>query len=261
MILVDVHAHLDFPEFASDLPAVLARARSAGVTAIIAQGVNHSSNKKVLAIAEKHGIIKPALGLYPLDAPNVRVHESYAGARPRREPGVEETLRFIREHASRIVAIGEVGIDLKESDDKERQVENLTKILRLSHELGKPLIIHSRKAERLVIDLLAHAKLWRVILHCFSGSKSLVKRAVQLGFFLTVPSNAKRSQHFRMVAREVPLSHLLTETDAPFLSPVRGERNEPFHVREAVEVIAEEKGLNPEETARAIFLNYQRLFS
>jgi len=260
MLLTDIHAHLDFPAFSDDLPAVLERAKAAGVVAVINQGVHHASNQRVLELAGQHPLITPALGLYPLNAPNVTVHDDKDDDFDRHTVSVDETLTFIRTHADGITAIGEVGIDLQYSDDTEHQVENFRKIIALSKETGKPLIIHSRKAEALVLDLLEEAKHTNAVLHCFSGSRKLIRRAVEQGLMLTVTSNANRLEHFRMMAREVPLGQLFTETDAPYLSPVRGERNEPANVTVAVQVIAEEKGLTAEEAANALYQSYQRFF-
>jgi len=259
MILVDVHAHMDFPEFTKDLPQVLERAEAAGMAAIVSQGVHDSSNRKVLELAHKWRLLKPALGLYPLNAPNVTVKEENDDF-DRHSVSVDDTLKLIRAHAKEIIAIGEVGIDLKFSDDEQHQVENFTKILQLSNAIRKPVIIHSRKAEKLVLDILEDAKHRNAILHSFSGSRKLIARAVDLGLSLTVTSNAQRAQHFQMIAREVPLDRLFTETDAPYLSPVTGERNEPQNVKHAVAVIAHEKRLTPDEVARAIYMNYQRVF-
>ncbi len=260
MLLVDVHAHLDFPHFSKDLKEVVERARNAGVAAIISQGVHHASNKRTLALAAKYDIVRPALGLYPLNARNVEVHDEEDDDFDRHSVSVDDTLKFIREHAKEIVAIGEVGIDLKFSDDEQHQVNNFTRILQLSNAIKRPVIIHSRKAEKLVLDILEDGKHERAVLHCFSGGKKLIRRAVELGYPLTVTSNANRLQHFQLVARTVPTRQLLTETDAPYLSPVAGERNEPANVKTAVEVIAKEKELTPDEAARLVYMNYQRLF-
>jgi len=260
MFLVDVHAHLDFPHFAKDLKEVVERARNAGVVGIISQGVHHASNRRTLELATKYDIVKAALGLYPLNAPNVEVHDEKHEDFDKRSVSVDDTLRFIREHAAEITAIGEVGIDLKFSDDEENQIKNFTKIVQLSHAIKKPIIIHSRKAEKLVLDILEDAKHKNAILHCFSGGKKLIQRAVDLGLPLTITSNANRLEHFQLLARMVPSQQLLTETDAPYLSPLRGERNESANVRVAVEAIAKAKGLNVEEAARIVYMNYQRIF-
>lgn len=260
MILVDVHAHMDMPHFAHDLDEVIQRAKNAGMAAIISQGVHHASNKKTLELAAKYPLIKPALGLYPLNAPNVVVHSEDDDDFDRHSVSVDETLKFIKEHGKEIAAIGEVGIDLKYSDDEQQQIANFTKILRLSNQIKKPVIIHSRKAEKLVLDILEDAKHKLAVMHCFSGSKKLIKRAIEMKLPLTVTSNANRLQHFQMVAREVPLGQLFTETDAPYLSPLPGERNEPMHVQYAIDVIAKEKGMTAAEVARSIYMNYQRTF-
>ena len=261
MILVDAHAHLDLPEFKDDLPQVVERARTAGVVAIISNGVHHPSNVRVLELARQFPIIKPALGLYPLNAPNVRVHEEYHDDYDRSHgTSVEETLAHIRQHANDIVAVGEVGIDLKFSDDEERQVGNFINVLRLCRTIKKPPIIHSRKAEKQVLDILEDAKHTHAVLHCFSGSKKLIKRAADNKLMLTVTSNANRLEHFRMLAGMVPITQLLTETDAPYLCPIPGERNEPAHIRFALEAIAKAKSMTPEETARNMYMNYQKTF-
>ncbi|MBR9692838.1 TatD family hydrolase [Candidatus Woesearchaeota archaeon] len=260
MILVDVHAHMDFPHFSKDLKEVLGRAKNAGMAAIISQGVHHASNKKTLELGAKYPLIKSAMGLYPLNAPNVAVHKEDDDDFDRHSVSVAETLKYIKAHAAEITAIGEVGIDLAHSDDEQHQIQNFMEILRLSNAIKKPVIIHSRKAEKLILDILEDAKHERAVLHCFSGGKKLIKRAIEMKVPMTVTSNANRLQHFQMVAREVPLKQLLTETDAPYLSPVAGERNEPANVRIAVDVIAKEKALTSAEVARNIYMNYQRIF-
>ncbi len=261
MILVDVHAHMDFPEFENDLPEVLNRAKNVGMVAIISQGVHHASNQKVLELSKKYPLIRPAMGLYPLNAPNVAViDESQDDFDRKHATSVDDTLKFIRQHAAEIVAIGEVGIDLHFSEDEQHQIDNFTRILQLSNAIKKPVIIHSRKAEKLVLDILEDAKHRNAVLHCFSGGKKLIQRAIDLDLHLTVTSNANRSQHFQMMARTAPLDRLLTETDAPLLGPVVGERNEPQNVQYAVEIIAKERGITPDEAARLVYMNYQNLF-
>ena len=257
MYLVDVHAHLDNEKFASDLPAVIGRWKANGVVAVIAQGLNHESNVKTLELAKRDPTIKVALGLYPCEATAVRVRDGYVRST---SVGVVETLRFIQEHADEIVAIGEVGLDLQESDDIEAQRDVLRAIIRLAKRIHKPVILHSRKAEKEVLDLLEEEGMARAVLHCFTGSRKILERGVRMGLFFSIPTSVVRNQQFRENAALVPIGQLLTETDAPYMAPMKDLRNEPANVRDAIAAIAEIKRLDPTEAANAIYHNYQKLF-
>ena len=263
MHLVDVHAHLDHPQFATDLSAVIARAKANGVVAVITQGVFHEKNLALLELAKLDPIIKVAMGLYPLDAMNVKVHEEMEADDDysrHSKMSVDATLDAIEKHKDSIIAIGEVGLDFKHSDDKETQTENLRKIIHLAKRIHKPLIIHSRGAEKEVIDLLEEEQCFRAVMHCFSGSKKLIERGVKLGISFSIPTNVVRNQQFQLLAEIVPIGQLLTETDAPYLGPYKDLRNEPANIREAVLKIAEIKRMDPEECANAMYFNYQKLF-
>lgn len=257
MHLVDVHAHLDHPDFASDLPDVLSRAKAKGVVTVISQGINHESNQRVLELARTHDMVKAALGLYPSEADTVTLSEGYE-----RETAfsVETTLQFIEDNSKDIVAIGEVGMDFKESQDRTSQKELFRRIIRLAKRLRKPLIIHSRKAEQEVLDLLEEEQCKRAVLHCFMGKKSLVQRGVKMGLSFSIPSAVTRVPQFEMNAELIPTGQLLTETDSPYLSPLRGIRNEPGTVRDAILKLAEIKRMDPGEFANTVYFNYQKLF-
>ena len=263
MHLVDVHAHLDHPQFAADLPDVIKRAKANGVVAIITQGVFHEKNLQLLELAKMDPIIKVAFGLYPLDAINVKVDpEMEAGNDYSRQSKktVDETLSAMEKYKDHIIAIGEVGMDFKYSQDKEAQTENLRKIIRLAKKIGKPLIIHSRNAEKEVMDLLEEEQYFKVDMHCFCGSKKLLERGMKLGLLFSIPTNVVRNQQFQQTVEFLPLNHILTETDAPYLGPYKDLRNEPANIRETVLKIAEIKRMDPEEVANAIYFNYQKLF-
>jgi len=122
--------------------------------------------------------------------------------------------------------------------------------------------IHSRKAEKDVIELLECSSLKKsqIILHCFSGKKSLITKAASHGWSFSVPTNIVRAENFQSLVRNVDLSQLLTETDAPWLSPYKEKRNEPAFVIETIKEIAKQKSLDSEEVANNIFMNYQKIF-
>lgn len=263
MHLVDVHTHLDHPQFAEDLPAVVARAKAAGVVAMITQGVDHEHNLRLLELAKLDPSIKVAMGLYPLDAMNVKVHEDMEAGNDysrQTKASVEETLNAIERHKDRIIAIGEVGMDLKHSDDVQTQRENLRKIITLAKRIRKPLIIHSRSAEQEVMDLLEEEQYFRVDMHCFTASRKLLERGVKLGLYFSIPANVVRNAQFQQNVEVIPVSQILTETDAPYLGPRKDERNEPANVREAIVKIAEIKRMDPIECSNQVYMNYQKLF-
>lgn len=257
MYLVDVHAHLDHEKFSSDLSDVLKRAKANGVVAVIAQGVNHESNKRTLLLAKTEPLIKVAMGLYPCEASSVQVREEY-----NRETRVDvnETLAFIEAHQNDIVAIGEVGLDLLESDDLDQQREVLRKIIHMAKRIRKPLILHSRKAEKEVLDILEEEQFTQAVMHCFCGSKKLLERGVKMGLLFSIPSAVVRNPQFQQNVDLLPVGNILLETDAPYMAPMKDMRNEPSTIREALLKIAEIKRMEPKELADQIFFNYQKMF-
>ncbi|MBN1645442.1 TatD family hydrolase [Candidatus Woesearchaeota archaeon] len=255
MMLVDCHAHLDFEEFEKDFPGFIRRQEESGVKAIIANGVNPESNKKVLVLAEQYKIIKPALGAYPTDMLKLNSQE-YPGA-----------LKFIEKNKDKIVAIGEVGLDFSEQtsdNDINKSIQIFRDILRLVKKIGKPVIIHSRKAEEKVFEILEHERMdetKKVVLHCFCGKKKLVRLGKERGYYFTVPTNIGRNQQTRMIAEIIPLSHVLTETDSPYLHPDKTKfPNEPRNVAVTIKELAIIKKMDAEEVSQNVFMNYQRLF-
>ncbi len=251
MLLVDVHAHLDLKEFGSDLDKVINRAQKAGVKVIINNGLNPESNRKTLELSKKYEILKPALGLYPDDAIKLTQEQ------------IRDEINFIKRNKDKIIAIGEVGLDYKYSKKKqeqELQKEIFLKIINLSKKINKPLIIHSRKAESDVINMLENSDAKKAILHCFSGKLKLIKKAAELGYYFSVPTNVVRSNQFQKLVEIVDINQLLTETDSPYLSPYKGRRNEPAFIIETIKKIAEIKNISINETANNIFMNYQNVF-
>ncbi|MBD3209198.1 TatD family hydrolase [Candidatus Woesearchaeota archaeon] len=240
---------MDFPVFADDLDVVLCDCGEEGVTVIVANGVNPESNRKTVALAKKYSLIKPALGYYP-----THVWEDGLEA-------VRKELFWIERQ--RPVALGEIGLDYKECEtesQKEMQRIIFKEFIALGKRLRVPLIIHSRKAEADVLAILEEEEAEKVILHCFMGKKKLVERARDLGYSFSIPVSVTKLDQLQWLVRHVPLRQLLTETDAPYLGPVRGERNTPANVRRSVERIASLVEMTVEDVANQLFMNYQRLF-
>jgi TatD DNase family protein len=245
-MFVDVHAHLDDKQFQKDLPEVIERAKAAGVTTIINNGSDMESNRKTLELSKKFSIIRPALGFYPGFAQNLTLQE------------IDREIEFIRK--SKPIAIGEVGLDFYHEHNKNKQTEIFQKFITLAEKLKLPLIVHSRKAEKEVVDLLLSSKLKKVILHCYTGKLKIARIAEDNGFSFSIPPIVINSKQFQQLVEQTSISNLLTETDSPYLSAIKSERNEPKNVVDTVKKIAEIKNLDKLETKNLIFMNFQRIF-
>lgn len=263
MLLVDVHSHLDNARFKQDLDAVIERAKNAGVKTIITSGVNTATNRIILKIAEKYDIVKVSFGLYPIDAlaKELEIGEASGLVRDIQPMDVDAELEWIRRNKEKCIAIGECGLDYNWITGKEAEQKKIfQKVIDTVEKINKPIIIHSRKAELDAVEMLESSKLKKIVLHCFSAKKSLIKRAADNGWSFSIPPVITRLQHFQTLVDMVNIKQLLTETDAPYLSPFPGQRNEPAFVIETIKKIAEIKGMVDEEVASNIFMNYSNMF-
>ncbi|MSS74605.1 TatD family deoxyribonuclease [Candidatus Pacearchaeota archaeon] len=244
---IDIHCHF---ERCSGKEAI-ARAQQAGVGIICTQGTDGETNAQSLVLAHTFPEVKACMGLYPIIALEMTDIE------------IEVLLKDIRTHARDSIAIGEVGMDFKDDITQHaRQKEIFTKVVRLAQELDKPLIVHSRKAELACIELLEELEAKKVIMHCFCGKWSLAQRIIANGWYLTVPTSVTRSEQFQRYAKELPLTQLFCETDAPYLHPdktVTTLSNEPAYVIASYEAIARLRGMKLTDVRDQLFANYQTL--
>ncbi len=253
-LFIDVHCHLDFQGIVERIDEVIENAKKAGLKRIVTSGINPETNKLILEISKKDPeLIKPSFGLYPMDALEREGIENKFDVDLELESWIKNKEKFI--------SIGEVGLDYKNGKDKEMQKQVFEKILETAKKLDKAVIIHSRKAELDALDILESSGHKKVIMHCFSGRKHLVKRAYDLGYSFSIPTNVVRLQQFQEMVQEIDINHLFCETDAPFLSPFKEKRNEPAFVVESYKKIAEIKNLTLEEVEKNIWMNYQNLLS
>lgn len=263
MGLYDVHAHLTHPQFALDIEAVLDRARASGVTSIISNGLNLQDNRAVLELARQDSIVRPALGLYPVDAvlPEMRA-KNVDYPREGEEYGAEATLEFVSSHLDEAFAIGEVGLDGYWVPEEfwARQEEVFVRLLQLAVAADKPVIVHTRKREQRTLELLRECSASRVNWHCFGGKLRLADEIAAEGHFFSVPSNARRSESFRKLLQRLPRNQLLLETDCPYLGPNPKERSEPSCVRTTLTLAAELWGMTEEGALGVFEQNYRTLF-
>jgi TatD DNase family protein len=251
-MLVDHHCHLDFPDFASELDNVVARAREAGVGTMVTISTRIRQFDKVLAVAERFEDVYCSVGTHPHNA-----HEEL-------DIPLERIVELTRH--PKVVAVGEAGLDYHyKNSTPEAQAEGFRRHIAAARETGLPLEIHTRDADDDTIAILEdeHAKgAFPAVLHCFTGGRKLAMRAVELGLYVSFSGviTFKNSEALRDIARDIPLDRLLVETDAPFLAPVpfRGKRNEPSYVARTAAALAEAKGISSDEIVRATTENYFR---
>ena len=253
--LVDSHCHLDFPDFAGEIDAVVARAAAAGVTRMVTICTRLRQADAVRAIAEAHPGVFWAAGGHPLHVAE--------------EPPVTlEALLALAAHP-KFVAIGETGLDYHYSaETKALQAESLRIHVEAARRTGLPLVIHARDADADIARILAaeHAAgPFDAVMHCFSSGPALAEAALGLGFYLSISGIAtfRRSEALRAIFAAAPLDRLLVETDAPYLAPQprRGKRNEPAFVAETARIMAGHLGLDPAAFAAATSANFDRLFA
>jgi TatD DNase family protein len=254
-MLVDSHCHLDFPDFATELEAVVDRAEAVGVGRIVTISTRVRRHAEVLAIAEGFADIYCSVGTHPHNA-----HEEL-------DIGTEELVQRTRH--PKVVAIGEAGLDYYyDYSPRAAQEQGFRTHIAAARETGLPLVIHSREADDDMARILKEETgkgAFPAILHCFTGSRELAFAAIDLGLYISFTGilTFKNSQGLRDIARDLPADRILFETDAPYLAPGphRGKRNEPAFVVETAKVLAAARGVSFEEIARQTTENFFRLFS
>jgi len=250
--LVDSHCHLDFPEFAGRIPSILDAMAANDVTHALCVSVTREGLPGVLALAEHHDNLFASAGVHP-DYPE-------AG-----EPTVAEIVRWA-DHP-KVVAIGETGLDYyRLKGDLEWQRQRFRNHIRAARECGKPLIVHTRSASEDTLKIMVEEGAREVggVMHCFTETAEVAAAAMDLGFLISFSGivSFKNALALKEVARSVPLSRMLVETDAPYLAPVphRGKVNEPAFVRHVAEEIARLHGVPLATVAEATTANFFGLF-
>ncbi len=230
-MLIDTHAHLHFKDFNKDRLEVISRAKEAGISAVIEVGIDFFTNARVLALCKEHpNYLFPALGLHPTDIK----------ADPEAE--VARVEAQIIENKPALVAMGEIGLDFyheKEEAKRRTQEEIFLKMLGVAEREKLPAIIHSRDAETRCIDLLKTFSIKSIVMHCFSGSPQQALDCTDAGWFVSIPTTVCFSKPKQELAKAVPPEKLLLETDCPFLSPFRSQRNEPANIRHSAAALSQ----------------------
>jgi len=255
-MLVDHHCHLDFPQFAEERDAIVARAVEAGVGMMVTISTRIREFDKILAIAEAYPNVFCSVGTHPHNADE--------------ELDIPQAQIVSLSRHPKVVAVGEAGLDyFYNRSSPEGQAEGFRRHIRAARETGLPLEIHTRDAEadtaRILEEEYREGGPFPALLHCFTGGRDLAMRAIDLGLYISFSGvvSFKKSEDLRAIAAEVPLERILVETDAPFLAPdpYRGKRNEPAYVVHTAAAVARARGLSDAQLRAATTQNFFRLFT
>jgi TatD DNase family protein len=254
-MLVDSHCHLDFPDFATELDAVVARARAAGIERLVTISTRVKRFPELVAITERFPDVYCSVGTHPHHA-----HE---------ELDVTAADLVAHTRSAKVVALGEAGLDYHyDNSPRDAQERGFRIHIAAARETGLPLVIHTREADADTARILEEETgkgAFPAVLHCFTGGADLARRAIGLGLFISFTGilTFRNSDALRAIAKELPADRILVETDAPYLAPgkFRGKRNEPAYVVETAKVLAETRGVTLDEIAQQTTANFFRLFS
>lgn len=264
--MIDVHCHLNFHSFKDDYDQVIKDAFEAGISKIINVGTKIDSSQKAVELAKDYKNLFAIVGIHPHHTDKV-------------EKGWEITLEKLAKNAKKVVAIGETGLDYfsyKSNNvvDPKLQKEVFIKQIELAHKLKLPLQIHNRQAGRDILDILLSHKSYLLnppgMFHCFAGSMEILKKALDLGFYIGFDGNITYSglapgedTDLKDLAKYTPMDRILVETDSPFLTPEphRGSRNKPEYAIITGKFIAQIKGTTFQELETKTTANAIKLFN
>ncbi|MEM2929726.1 MAG: TatD family hydrolase [Thermoproteota archaeon] len=246
---MDAHAHLSDGSFEADLDLVVLKARENGLAAIVDCGLGLEGGLKSLSISERfRGYVYSTIGI------------DYGGPF---SASHEEIIKLILDNRSRIIGVGEVGLDyytVKAREDRVRLIEVFKGFIELAEKLGFPIIVHSRSAGRDALEILVENNAKKVLMHAFDGKASHAMKGVEAGFFFSIPPSVVRSPQKQKLAARLPIENILLESDSPVLGVDPFRRNEPADIVFSLREIARIKRIDPEVVAEETTRNACKLF-
>ena len=255
IMLIDSHCHLDrlsLEQLGGSMDAVLENARAAGVDGMLCVSINLENYPAVLELARKYPQVYASVGVHPSETEG-------------RDPDVAELVSQAADPA--VIAIGETGLDYYYNEgDLEWQRDRFRRHIRAARSCGKPLIIHTRDAERDTLRIMAEegADAASGVMHCFTGSVTMAQECLEMNFYISFSGivTFKKAEELQAVAREIPADRILIETDSPYLTPVpyRGKANQPAYVRFVAEKLAQLRDTPVDRIIEQTTENFYRLF-
>ena len=252
--MIDSHCHLDHEPLHENLSDIINRSKKAGITKLLTICTTFESFENIKTIVKKDQIIYGTYGIHPHETESNRVDK-------------QTIVRSVKENV-KIIGIGETGLDFfYNHSDKERQISSFKAHIEASIELDKPIIIHSREAEKETFEILSSYKNknLKILMHCFTGSLEFSKKLLTLDAFFSASGiiTFKNSTELQNTFRDIPSEKLLIETDSPFLAPIpmRGKKNEPSYIKYTLEKLSEIKETTAEEMSKITTNNFNKLFT
>ena len=248
-MLVDTHCHLNDEAFQDNLEEVIKRANDRGIKKIVVIGYNKESSYKAVEIASLYDGIYASIGVHPSDVKTS-----------------DDDLSWIYELAKneKVVAIGEIGLDYYwDKSYNDLQIEWFIKQIEVAKDLDLPIVVHCRDAVQDCFDIVKEHGNGKGVIHCYSGSFEMAKEYIKLGYYLGIGGVVTfKNSHLGETIEKIGISHLVSETDAPYMAPVpyRGKTNEPAYIYEIVQKISEAAGLNFEEVEKRLEENTSNVF-
>jgi len=251
--MIDSHCHLNFSDFDEERDEIVEKLKP-DFKYVVDSGASMSSNAKSLEISRKYdGFIKSTFGYHPV----------YAGVDSRET--IDETKRQIIDNIDNIQAIGEIGLDYAEKRSEtelKQQHKVFEELLDVASEYDKPVVLHVRQAEQKAVDILKkYDQIPDVVFHCFSGTKTTALEAVDCGYYISLATNTLYSKKHKKNMKAVPLENMLTETDSPYLSPVKGQKNIPSNITKTIDRISRTKKIDFEEIEKETEKNAIRVYN
>ena len=251
--MIDSHCHLDHEPLLSDLPNVIQRSKNVGIEKLLTISTSFESFSRIKELIKIDEIIYGTVGIHP--------HESSKDIITS-----DEIIKNLKEN-EKIIGIGETGLDFYyNNSEKEKQISSFKKHIEASIETNKPLIVHSRDAEKETFDILNEYKneKFKILMHCFTGSKEFSEKLLTLNSCFSASGiiTFKNSLDLQNTFKSIPMANILIETDSPFLAPVpkRGKKNEPSFIDFTATKLAEIKNLSKEDLIKKTTDNFNKLF-
>ena len=251
--MIDSHCHLDHEPLLSDLSNIIKRSKDAGIKKLLTISTSNESFKRVVKIVKEDEMIYGTIGIHPHETTNDKMNLDYIVNNLDKNP--------------KIIGIGETGLDFfYNNSDKNNQINSFKEHIEASIKSNVPLIIHSREAEKETFEILNQYKdkNLKILMHCFTGSKSFAEKLLTLNAYFSASGiiTFKNSQELQETFKFLPLDKVLIETDSPFLAPVpnRGKKNEPSFINFTAQKLADIKNISKLDIANSTTNNFNNLF-